>query len=144
MKIKDKLYCNDKIEFKYVPEFFKHKVIAIDKIKKGEVIEEAPVMLDSTNQRSFLHKTFKWPKGSENPICNVFVHGFGSFFEKSADKYNVDWECDFDHNIIIFKSVKDIEPNDIIILHEPLLEKSNTIDVKNNIRKFLNDMKGSK
>ena len=154
MKFKEKLYCNNKIDFFYNQKLLEYKVIAVDDISKNEIIEESAVMPDTTGNFEFKFKTFPWPKGAENPICNVFVQGFGSFIKRTdnIDDANVDWKCNFENNIIIFSTIKDIKQGEDLILFD-----SETVDfesfeenkdrvkrlhsVKMNIRNLLNNIR---
>ena len=142
-EMKNKLYCNKKIDFFYHNDSHKHEVISVDYIEKGEVIEEAAVMLDSTDSDELKEKIFKWPKGYDNPICDVFVQGFGSFFRRSNSKdiSNINWECDLKNNIIIFTAIKDIDSGEFLTLYDNDYKPPSSDEVKKNIRTFLDKMR---
>ena len=142
-EMKNKLYCNKKIDFFYHNDSHKHEVISVDYIEKGEVIEEAAVMLDSTDSDDLKEKIFKWPKGYDNPICDVFVQGFGSFFRRSNSKdiSNINWECDLKNNIIIFTAIKDIDSGEFLTLYDNDYKPPSSDQVKKNIRTFLDKMR---
>lgn len=142
-EMKNKLYCNKKIDFFYHNDSHKHEVISVDYIEKGEVIEEAAVMLDSTDSDELKEKIFKWPKGYDNPICDVFVQGFGSFFRRSNSKdiSNINWECDLKNNIIIFTAIKDIDSGEFLTLYDNNYKPPSSDQVKKNIRTFLDKMR---
>ena len=142
-EMKNKLYCNKKIDFFYHNDSHKHEVISVDYIEKGEVIEEAAVMLDSTDSDELKEKIFKWPKGYDNPICDVFVQGFGSFFRRSNSKdiSNINWECDLKNNIIIFTAIKDIDSGEFLTLYDNDYKPPSSDQVKKNIRTFLDKMR---
>ena len=142
-EMKNKLYCNKKIDFFYHNDSHKHEVISVDYIEKGEVIEETAVMLDSTDSDELKEKIFKWPKGYDNPICDVFVQGFGSFFRRSNSKdiSNINWECDLKNNIIIFTAIKDIDSGEFLTLYDNDYKPPSSDQVKKNIRTFLDKMR---
>ena len=153
--MKNKLYCNENIEFYYYPSSNKHDVIVTGDIKKDEIIEEAPVMLDATGETSFTDKTFRWPKDSDYPVCNVFTFGFGTIFRRTdnIDEANAKWENDLDHSTIIFTAIRDIKEGEFINVFDPTntryynaiewknSQKVSQHDVKKNIRSFLDKMR---
>ena len=150
--MKNKLYSTDKVAFYYDKETSSHKVVVIDPIEEGEIIEECIVKLDSSNNKIIKTKSFKWPKGCENPICNVVVNGFGSLMERSIDmvQVNVDWECDLKHNLIIFKANRNIEVNEMLTIYDEDPELMETIEKDNfrierigEIRKFIRRLKNN-
>jgi len=139
MIIKDKLYCNDGIDIVFDEDTSKHKVIASDEILKDNLIEECPVMVDTSGCDDVESISFPWPKNAENPICNVILHGLGGLISRTNNESeaNVDWECDFNHNLIIIKSIKDINLNDELLIFDPYHKSLyHSIDYK----KFMNKL----
>ena len=88
-------------------------VFSIGDIKAGEIIEEChhiPLTQQFNEIDKFLQTyIFSWPKGHGR--CATVVLGFGSIYNHSKEP-NVDWETDEERNIVVFKTIKDINSGD--------------------------------
>lgn len=94
-------------------------VFALRKIKKGEIIEETPLLQlpIEPGERSTLlmNHRYVWPKGSEWE-CHVVALGYGALYNHSNTP-NADWENNFENKTFIFTALKDINPGEEILLY---------------------------
>ena len=98
--------------YKIVIKPTKHKgrgVFATALIRKGEIIEVAPVLVVPIKEEKYLDKTvlseyyFEYIEGKSDCI----VLGYGSIYNHSA-KPNAEWDFDYKKQNIIFKATNNI------------------------------------
>jgi uncharacterized protein len=88
-------------------------------IKKGEVIEEAPVIVIPDEQLADLTKTdlleyyFAWGKGFKGAAV---VWGYGSLFNHSYTP-NAKYNKDIENNLIKFVAIKSIKADEEILVN---------------------------
>lgn len=86
------------------------------KILKGEVIEEAPVILIPEGEMEHISKTvltkyeFFW-----NNDFEAVTLGYGSLYNHSRTP-NVEFEQDYDRKLMIFTALRDIEPGEELFI----------------------------
>lgn len=91
-------------------------VFAKDKIKKGEVIEKAPVLLIPEDQLTAVTKSklidyyFAWGNGFKQAAIGL---GYASLYNHSYTP-NARYSKDLDKNILTFIALEDIDINDEI------------------------------
>jgi SET domain-containing protein len=91
-------------------------VFASSNIKKGEIIEESPVIVIPKKDQKVLDKTyifnyyFDWGN-SDQPAIAL---GFGSLFNHSYDP-NAEYKENVKKRIMIFRSIKDIKKGEEIL-----------------------------
>lgn len=87
-------------------------IIADSKIKKGELIEECPIILltkkdiEHINETTLTKYEFMWDDEYE-----AIALGYGSLYNHSEEP-NVEWDRDFEKNVFVFTALKDIEPGE--------------------------------
>ncbi len=87
-------------------------IFAVKKIKKGEVIEECPVLLFTEECPSLNNYYFNW---TEDPPVKALTLGHGLIYNHS-DTPNAKWEINPDEKIITFKALYDISADDEIFI----------------------------
>ena len=94
-------------------------VFTSKKIKKGTVIEIAPMIVFSEKDRNAINDTFiyeyyfEWGKSGRK---GALALGFGSLYNHSYTP-NAKYNPDFDLNILEFEAVKDILPGEEITVN---------------------------
>lgn len=91
-------------------------VFATDKISKGELIEECPLIFLNTKKGEtnycLIDYTFVWPKGSEW-TNHVITLGYGALYNHSNDP-NATWENNLENTTFNFVAIRDIEKDEEI------------------------------
>ena len=88
-------------------------VFAVKKIKKGEVIEECPVLIITETCASLKNYYFTW---SEDPHINALPLGHGLIYNH-ADAPNAKWGVDPDRKLMIYTAINDIAADDGIFVN---------------------------
>lgn len=87
-------------------------VFALKKIKKGEIIEECPVLFVKEYCESLKNYFFNW---SEDPPVGALPLGYGLLYNH-ADAPNASWSVDPDRKLMIYTAVNDIAADDEIFV----------------------------
>lgn len=112
------LYTNKKIEIR---KSLIHGwgVFAKDKIYKNEILEESPYLIlpikKGESSNLLIDYRFNFPSGKDFKY-QVVVLGFGSIYNHSNEP-NCCWITDETKNIFIFKTLRDIEKNEEILVY---------------------------
>lgn len=88
-------------------------IFAVKKIKKGEIIEECPVLLMTEDCPSLSNYYFNW---SDNPHVRALPLGYGLLYNHS-DTPNAKWQIDPDQKIITFTALYNIPADDEIFIN---------------------------
>lgn len=89
--------------------------MAKEKIYKGEIVEECPVILipeseiDSIEQTVVTNYEFRWDDTNE-----CIVLGYGSLINHSNHP-NIEYEADYSRMVMVFKALKDIEKGEELV-----------------------------
>ena len=93
-------------------------VFATKKIKKGEIIEECPLMVlpiePGQTSGLFMNHRFAWPKGI-GWYQHVVAMGYASYYNHS-DTPNADWENSMENGTFYFRALTDIKPGEEIFV----------------------------
>jgi SET domain-containing protein len=112
------LYINNKIQVRKSP-IHGWGVFAKDKIYENEVLEECPFLILPINKGEssslFIDYRFNYPQDKEW-YHQVMVLGYGSLYNHS-NQPNASWSTDEIRNVFVFKSTKDIEKNQEILVY---------------------------
>ena len=94
-------------------------VFTNEKIAANTLIEIAPVIVMSSEERKLLDQTllhdyiFEWGEG-QTQCCMAL--GWIAIYNHSYES-NCEYEMDFEREVITIKTVKDIEPNDELFIN---------------------------
>ena len=92
-------------------------------IKKGEIVEECVVPYDLIPLRSNVLGNYRyvWPsKKRFNSFCIAL--GFGSIYNHSREKENIDWNINEKKRIIIFTAIKNIKKGEELLFNYKSLQ----------------------
>ena len=120
----DILIYNSKIEVKKSP-IHGYGIFAKENIKKDEILEECHfISIGGTSlseeDKAFLSKNdlgkymFRFPRNTMQEIA--WVLGIGSIYN-SSPKPNADWETNEKRRLFIFKSIKNIQKGEEILIN---------------------------
>ena len=95
-------------------------VIAVEKIKKGEIIEYSPIIYMSKKETDFFDtqsdilKKYQLCQKEHNKDC--FMLGYGSLYNHSKNpNAEVDYDTKEEQNFLFFRAIKDIEAGEEIV-----------------------------
>ena len=79
-------------------------------IKKGEIVEECiiPYELIPINSNVLSQYRYVWPS-RENYSHYCIALGFGSIYNHSKEKMNINWKINKEQRIMVFTAIKDIK-----------------------------------
>lgn len=89
-------------------------VFTSDYIESDTIIEEChhlPLYLNGLNSKEYKNYRFNFPK--DNPKFYSIPLGYGCIYNHS-DQNNTTWEIDIERNLFIFRSIKQIKPDEEI------------------------------
>ena len=113
--MKNTLYMNPKIELRR-SEIHRWGVFAKENINNGEILEEVPfidVPMSPTESSSlFIDYRFNYPSGGVSRK-QVIPFGFACLYNHSENS-NAMWFTDEENELFVFKTIKDIQPNEEI------------------------------
>jgi len=93
-------------------------VYALKNFKKGEVIENAPILTFNSKGRKILEKTilshYVYPWRSTRAAALVL--GYGSIYNHSFSP-NADWKQNFKTNVMVYRAIKDIKKGEEILIN---------------------------
>jgi uncharacterized protein len=101
---------------------------AAEHISKGEVIEECPVILlpeeqiDHVAETLLTHYEFLWDDKNE-----AIALGYGSLYNHSHNP-NVTFSPNYDKKVMVFTALRDIAPDEELLLDYQLGDTSEKID----------------
>ena len=114
------LFKNPKIEVRKSP-LHGFGVFANADIKKGEILEECSYvrlygMEENVVDVSLESYYYGWPKNPNSKYTTI-VFGYGSIYNcaKSEKKRLVDYNCDEEKDVYVFKAIKNIKANTEIL-----------------------------
>ena len=87
-------------------------------IKTGEIVEECVIPYDliPINSSVFSKYRYVWPS-RKNYSHWCIALGFGSIYNHSKEKMNINWEIDEKQRIMIFTAVKDIKVGEELLFN---------------------------
>ena len=90
-------------------------ILAARDIKKGEIVEECPVLFVPKEQLEYIDKTslehyyFEWPEGN-----GAIALGYGSLINHSFEP-NVEFDVDTENKTVNFHAVRDIKAGEELL-----------------------------
>lgn len=92
-------------------------LIANRDIKKGEVVERAPVVLISKKEEEHLKKTVLWKYYYEwSNKHHVIVLGYGSLYNHSYEP-NIRYGFNFKWKVLVYKAIKPIKKGEELMVN---------------------------
>ena len=115
--MKNRLFHSDKIEVGK-SKINGYGVFAKEYLKKNELLEECHY-IEFGREGNVDRYMFNWPKKEMGPHEKyTIVFGFGSIYNSvlEKDKSNADWITDLNNDIYIFRTTKDIQKGEEILI----------------------------